>query len=79
MRRRWRISVIKIRFIGLVARVLRERACERVLVPFLQQRRLGVCVVAELLAWCQCRDRQERGRRDLVKVFYGKEPVYVGE
>ena len=61
-RRRWRITAIKIRFIALVARMLRERACEHVLVPLLQERRLGKYVVAGILAWYQCRHRQELAR-----------------
>ena len=50
-RRRWRIVAIKVRFIGLIARALKERACEGVLVPHLEALGLDAVVVAEVLSW----------------------------
>ena len=50
-RRRWRIFAIRVRFIFMARRVLRQQAAERTLVPFLEAQGLDEMVVAWLLTW----------------------------
>ena len=47
--RRLRIAAVKVRFIGVVARVLRQQACENALVPFLEEHGLGDPLVVEYI------------------------------
>ena len=49
--RAWRIFRIKVRFIGMARRVLRQKAVERVLAAFFEARGFDEHLVAWLLTW----------------------------
>ena len=70
-RRRRRIVAIKVRFIGLIFRLLREQACESVLVPHLEARGMDAFVVVEVLSWHRRRGegRESHQREPLSENF----------
>ena len=49
--RRLRVIAVKVRFVGVVTRVLRQQVCEDVLVPFLEDQGLDPLVIEYVLAW----------------------------